>query len=211
MKLKGALIGAGVIALTCGGALYAVNAPSDLVEGPQKEVTHVSKSANPSSDEHNSSSHSARDASRDVAGKSIEDSYPSSQATQEGAKEGGPNMDQANEQVGVVGSYGQDSGPGVSEPIGTAEPVQEASEPVADTSTSVAGTSEQGTPYQRGVDPYTDPEEQAKLKALQESVMAEQASYLASSEAEAQSQHSEEQEAMRKYKAEHPEQFGTGE
>lgn len=232
MKLKGVLIGAGVVTLIGGGALYAVNAPSDLIEGPadtsmrvssssnevrhgvsrdSKEVTHVSKSAKSSSDKHNSSRHSARSASRDVAGENIEDNYPSSQAIQEEAKEGGPNMDQGNEQVGAAGSYGQGSRPSVSEPTGTMEPGLEETEPVADTSTSVAGSVEGGTPYQRGVDPYTDPEEQAKLKALQESVMAEQASYLASSEAEAQSQHSTEQEAMRKYKAEHPEQFGTGE
>lgn len=210
MKLKGVLIGAGVITLTCGGALYAVNAPSDLVEGPHKEVAHVSKSAKSSSDKHNSSSHSARSANRDVARENIEDDYSSSQAIQEEAKEGGPNMDQGNEQVGVAGSYGQDSGPSVSEPVGTDEPAVEGTEPVADTSTSVAGSAEGGTPYQRGVDPYTDPEEQAKLKALQESVMAEQASYLASSEEQVQSQHSAEQEAMRKYKSEHPEQFGTG-
>lgn len=211
MKLKGVLIGAGVITLACGGALYAVNAPSDLIEGPHKEVTHVSKSVKSSSDKHNSSSHSARGASRDVAGESMEDGYSFSQATQEEAKEGGPNMDQGNEQVGVAGSYGQDSRPSVSEPVGTDEPAVEGTEPVADTSTSTAGGVEQGTPYQRGVDPYTDPEEQAKLKALQESVMAEQASYLASSEEQVQSQHSAEQEAMRKYKSEHPEQFGTGE
>lgn len=210
MKLKGVLIGAGVITLTCGGALYAVNAPSDLIEGPHKEVTHVSKPSKPSSDKHNSSSHSARGASRDVAGENIEDGYPSSQATQE-AKEGGPNMDQGDEQAGMAGSYGQDSGSGVSEPTGTTELEQEESEPIADTSTSVAGSVEGSTPYQRGVDPYTDPEEQTKLKALQESVMAEQASYLASSEEQVQSQHSEEQEEMRKYKSEHPEQFGTGE
>lgn len=227
MKLKGVLIGAGVVTLICGGALYAVNAPSDLIEGPadtsmrapsssnevrhgvsrdSKEVTHVSKPSKSSSDKHNSSSHSARGASRDVAGESIEDDYPSSQATQEEAKEGGVNMDQGNEQVRVAGSYGQDSGPSVSEPVGTDEPAVEGTEPAGDTSTSTAGGLEQGTPYQRGVDPYTDPEEQAKLKALQESVMAEQAS----SEVEAQSQHSEEQEAMRKYKAEHPELFGNG-
>lgn len=232
MKLKGVLIGAGVITLACGGALYTVNAPSDLIEGPadtsmrvssssnevrhgvsrdSKEVTHVSKPSKSSSDKHNSSSHSARGASRDVAGESIEDDYPSSQATQEEAKEGGVNMDQGNEQVRVAGSYGQDSGPSVSEPVGTDEPAVEGKEPAGDTSTSTAGGLEQGTPYQRGVDPYTDPEEQAKLKALQESVMAEQASYLASSEEQVQSQHSEEQEAMRKYKSEHPEQFGTGE
>lgn len=210
MKLKSTLIGAGVITLMCGGALYAVNAPSDLVEGPHKEVTHVSKSANSSSDKHNSSRHSARGASRDVAGENIKGNYSSSRTTQE-AKEGGPNMDQGNEQAGVAGSYGQDSRPSVSEPTGTMEPGLEETEPAGDTSPSTAGNVEQGTPYQRGVNPYTDPEEQAKLKALQESVMAEQASYLASSEAEAQSQHSTEQEAMRKYKAEHPEQFGTGE
>lgn len=228
MKLKGVLIGAGVITLTCGGVLYAVNTPSDLIEGPadtsmrvssssnevrhgvsrdSKEVAHVSKSAKSSSDKNNSSSHSARGTSRDVAGENIEDDYSSSQAIQEEAKEGGPNMDQGNEQVGVAGSYGQDSGPSVSEPVGTNEPAVEGTEPAVDTSTSTAGDVEQGTPYQRGVNPYTDPEEQAKLKALQESVMAEQAS----SEVEVQSQHSEEQEAMRKYKAEHPEQFGTGE
>lgn len=226
MKLKGVLIGAGVVTLIGGGALYAVNAPSDLIEGPadtsmrvssssnevrhgvfrdSKEVTHVSKPSKPSSDKHNSSSYSARGASRDVTGESIEDGYPSSQAIQEG-REGGPNMDQGNEQAGVAGSYGQDSGPSVSEPVGTDKPAVEGTEPVADTSTSTAGRVEQGTPYQRGVDPYTDPEEQAKLKALQESVMAEQAS----SVAEAQSQHSEEQEVMRKYKAEHPELFGNG-
>ena len=205
MKLKGVLIGAGVVTLICGGALYAVNAPSDLVEAPRKEVTHVSKSAKSNSDKHNSSNHSARGASRDVAGENIEDDYSSSQATQE-AKEGGPNMDQGNEQGGLAGSNGQDSRPSVSEPVGTDEPAVEGTEPVADTSTSTAGGVEQGTPYQRGVDPYTDPKEQAKLKALQESVMAEQAS----SEAEAQSQHSEEQEVMRKYKAEHPELFGNG-
>ena len=226
MKLKGVLIGAGVVTLICGGALYAVNAPSDLIEGPadtsmrvssssnevrhgvsrdSKEVMHVSKSAKSSSDKHNSSSHSARGASRNVAGENIEDDYSSSQAIQE-AKEGGPNMDQGNEQVGVAGSYGQDSGPSVSEPVGTDEPAVGGTEPAGDTSTSTASGLEQGTPYQRGVDPYTDPEEQAKLKALQESVMAEQAS----SEAEAQSQHSEEQEVMRKYKAEHPELFGNG-
>lgn len=210
MKLKGVLIGAGVITLTCGGALYAVNAPSDLIEGPHKEVAHVSKSAKSSSDKDNSSSHSARGTSRDVAGESIEDGYPSSQATQEEAKEGGTNMDQGNEQAGMAGSYGQDSGPGVSEPVGTDELAVERTEPAGDTSTSVAGDVEQGTPYQRGVDPYTDPEEQAKLKALQESVMAEQASYLASSEEQVQSQHTEEQEAMRKYKSEHPELFGNG-
>ena len=204
MKLKSTLIGAGVITLMCSGALYAVNAPSDLVEGPHKEVTHVSKSAKSSSDKHNSSRHSARGASRDVAGENIKGNYSSSRTTQE-AKEGGPNMDQGNEQAGVAGSYGQDSRPSVS------EPGLEETEPAGDTSPSTAGNVEQGTPYQRGVNPYTDPEEQAKLKALQESVMAEQASYLASSEAEAQSQHSTEQEAMRKYKAEHPEQFGTGE
>lgn len=227
MKLKGVLIGAGVVTLICGGALYAVNAPSDLIEGPadtsmrvssssnevrhgvsrdSKEVTHVSKSVKSSSGKHNSSSHSARGASRDVAGENIEDGYLSSQATQE-AKEGGPNMDQGNEQVGVAGSNGQVSGPSVSEPVGTDEPAVEETEPAGDTSTSTAGDVEQGTPYQRGVDPYTDPEEQAKLKALQESVMAEQASH----EVQAQSQHSAEQEAMRKYKSEHPEQFGTGE
>lgn len=210
MKLKSTLIGAGVITLMCGGALYAVNAPSDLVEGPHKEVTHVSKSAKSSSDKHNSSRHSARGASRDVAGENIKGNYSSSRTTQE-AKEGGPNMDQGNEQAGVAGSYGQDSRPSVSEPTGTMEPGLEETEPAGDTSTSTAGDVEQGTPYQRGVNPYTDPEEQAKLKALQERVMAEQASYLASSEAEAQSQHSTEQEAMRKYKSEHPEQFGTGE
>ena len=231
MKLKGTLIGAGVITLMCGGALYAVNAPSNLIEGPadtsmrvssssnevrhgvsrdSKEVTHVSKSAKSSSDKHNSSSHSARGRSRNAVGESIKGSHPSSQTTQE-AKEGGPNMDQGNQQVGVAGSNGQVSGPSVSEPTGTMEPGLEETEPTGDTSTSTAGGVEQGTPYQRRVDPYTDPEEQAKLKALQESVMAEQASYLASSEAEAQSQHSTEQEAMRKYKAEHPEQFGTGE
>lgn len=211
MKLKGVLIGAGVITLACGGALYAVNAPSDLIEGPHKEATHVSKSAKSISDKHNSSSHSARGTSRNVAGENIEDGYSSSQATQEEAKEGGPNMDQGNEQVGVAGSNGQVSGPGVSEPTGTMEPGLEETEPAGDTSPSTAGDVEQGTPYQRGVDPYTDPEEQAKLKALQESVMAEQASYLASSEEQVQSQHSEEQEEMRKYKSEHPEQFGTGE
>lgn len=226
MKLKGVLIGAGVVTLTCGGALYAVNAPSDLVEGPadtsmrvssssnevrhgvsrdSKEVTHVSKSAKSSSDKHNSSSHSARGANRNVAGENIEDDYSSSQAIQEG-KEGGPSMDQGNEQVGVAGRNGQVSGPSVSEPVGTNESAVEGTEPIGDTSTSTAGDVEQGTPYQRGVDPYTDPKEQAKLKALQESVMAEQAS----SEAEAQSQHSEEQEAMRKYKSEHPELFGNG-
>lgn len=226
MKLKGVLIGAGVVTLIGGGVLYAVNAPSDLIEGPadtsmrvssssnevrhgvsrdSKEVTHVSKPSKQSSDKHNSSSYSARGASRDVAGESIEDGYLSSQAIQEG-KEGGPSMDQSDEQAGVAGSYGQDSGPSVSEPVGTDEPAVGGTEPVADTNTSTAGRVEQGTPYQRGVDPYTDPEEQAKLKALQESVMAEQAS----SEAEAQSQHSEEQEAMRKYKSEHPELFGNG-
>lgn len=230
MKLKGTLIGAGVITLTCGGALYAVNAPSDLIEGPadtsmrvssssnevrhgvsrdSKEVTHVSKSAKSSSDKHNSSSHSARGRSRNTAGESIKGSHPSSQTTQE-SKEGGPDMGQSNEQVGVSGSNGQVSGPSVSEPTGTTEPGLEETEPTGDTSPSTAGDVEQGTPYQRGVDPYTDPEEQAKLKALQESVMAEQASYLASSEAEAQSQRSEEQEAMRKYKSEHPELFGNG-
>lgn len=207
MKLKGVLIGAGVITLTCGGALYAVNAPSDLIEGPHKEVAHVSKSAKSSSDKYNSSSHSAGGTSRDVAGESIEDGYPSSQATQEEAKEGVLNMDQGNEQVGVAGSNGQVSGPSVSEPVGTDEPAVEETEPAGDTSTSTAGDVEQSTPYQRGVDPYTDPEEQAKLKAFQESVMSEQASH----EAQAQSQHSAEQEAIRKYKAEHPEQFGTGE
>lgn len=119
-------------------------------------------------------------------------------------------MDQGNEQGGVAGSYGQGSEPSVSEPTGAMEPAQETSEPVADTSTSVADISEGGTPYQRGVDPYTDPEEQAKLKELQDSIMTEQASYSASSEAQAQSQHNAEQEAMRKYKAEHPEQFGNG-
>jgi hypothetical protein len=226
MKLKGTLIGAGVITLMCGGALYAVNAPSDLIEGPadtsmrvssssnevrhgvsrdSKEVTHVSKSAKSSSDKHNSSSHSARGATRDVAGENIEDDYSSSQVTQE-AKEGGPNMDQGNQQAGVAGSNGQVSGPSVSEPTGTMEPGLEETEPVGDTSISTAGDVEQGTPYQRGVDPYTDPDEQAKVKALEESVMAEQAS----SEAEVQSQHSAEQEAMRKYKAEHPELFGNG-
>ena len=209
MKLKGVLIGAGVITLACGGALYAVNAPSDLIEGPHKEVAHVSKSAKSSSDKYNSSSHSARGTSRDVAGENIEDDYSSSQAIQE-AKEGGPNMDQGNEQVGVAGSNGQVSGPGVSEPVGTDEPAVEGTEPAGDTSTSTTGGLEQGTPYQRGVDPYTDPEEQAKLKALQESVMAEQASYLASSEEQVQSQHSEDQEEMRKYKSEHPELFGNG-
>ena len=211
MKLKSTLIGAGVITLMCGGALYAVNAPSDLVEGPHKEVTHVSKPAKSSSDKHNSSSHSTRGASRNVAGENIEDDYSSSQATQEAKEGGGPNVDQGNEQVGVAGSNEQVSGPSVSEPVGTDEPAVEETEPAGDTSTSTAGDVEQGTPYQRGVNPYTDPEEQAKLKALQERVMAEQASYLASSEAEAQSQHSTEQEAMRKYKSEHPEQFGTGE
>ena len=113
MKLKGTLIGAGVITLMCGGALYAVNAPSDLVEGPHKEVTHVPKSAKSSSDKHNSSSHSERDRSRNAVGESIKGNHPSSQTTQE-AKEGGPNMDQGNEQVGVAGSYGQDSRPTVS-------------------------------------------------------------------------------------------------
>ena len=206
MKLKGVLIGAGVVTLTCGGALYAVNAPSDLIEGPHKEVTHVSKSAKSSSGKHNSSSHSARGASRNVAGENIKDDYSSSQAIQEEVKEGGPNMDQGNEQVGVAGSNGQVSGPSVSEPVGTDEPAVEETEPVGDTSTSTAGDVEQGTPYQRGVNPYTDPEEQAKLKALQESVMSEQASH----DAQAQSQHSAEQEAMRKYKAEHPDQFGNG-
>ena len=104
MKLKGTLIGAGVITLMCGGALYAVNAPSDLVEGPadtsmrvssssnevrhgvsrdSKEVTHVSKSAKSSSDKHNSSSHSARGASRDVTGENIKGNYSSSRTTQE--------------------------------------------------------------------------------------------------------------------------------
>ena len=211
MKLKGTLIGAGAVTLMCGGALYAVNAPSDLIEGPQQEVTHASKSAKPSSDTHNASSHSARGAKRDVAGESIEDGHPSSQATQEEAKEGGANMDQGNEQVGMAESYGKDSRTSVSEPAGVVEPGVEETEPVGDTSPSTAGNAEQGTPYQRGVNPYTDPEEQAKLNALQESVMAEQASYSASSEAEAQSQHSAEQETIRKYKAEHPEQFGTGE
>lgn len=226
MKLKGVLIGAGVVTLTCGGALYAVNAPSDLIEGSadtsmrvssssnevrhggsrdSKEVTHVSKPSKSSSDKHNSSSHSARGASRDVAGENIKGNYSSSRTTQE-AKEGGPNMDQGNEQGGVAGSNGQVSGPSVSEPTGTDESAVEGTEPVGDTSTSTAGDVEQGTPYQRGVDPYTDPEEQAKLKALQDSVMAKQAS----SEAEVQSQHSEEQEAMRKYKSEHPELFGNG-
>lgn len=211
MKLKSTLIGAGVITLMCGGALYAVNAPSDLIEGPHKEVTYVSKSAKSSSDKHNSSSHSARGRSRNAVGESIKGSHPSSQTTQE-AKEGGPNMDQGNEQGGVAGSNGQVSGPSVSQPTGTAEPAQEENESVGDTSTSavavapVTAATQGGTPYQRGVDPYTDPEEQAKLKALQESVMSEQASH----EAQAQSQHSAEQEAMRKYKAEHPELFGNG-
>ena len=109
MKLKGVLIGAGVVTLICGGALYAVNAPSDLVEAPRKEVTHVSKSAKSNSDKHNSSNHSARGASRDVAGENIEDDYSSSQAIQEEAKEGGANMDQGNEQVRMAESYGQES------------------------------------------------------------------------------------------------------